>query len=146
MVRFRNFHSTDPLDHRPHALAWSSRKLLPLTVEAGRKRVIPGISRTKNAKSRGAPMNVRALRRRRGFTQREFAGYFGFPLATLRHWERGNRRPTGPALVLLHVIADNPRAVLLAVRKVRITQPGLLPAIEPRRSSRAPPGARRPVW
>jgi hypothetical protein len=127
MARFRNFHSADPLDHRA-------------------QRVIPWISRTKNAKCGGAPMDVRALRRRRHFTQREFAGYFGFPLATLRHWERGNRRPTGPALVLLHVIADNPRAVLQAVRKVRMTQPGLLPAIEPRRSSRAPPGARRPVW
>jgi len=126
MVRFRIFHSADPLDQRP-------------------QRVIPWISRTKKRQMQGAPMDVRALRRRRRLTQREFAGLFwDSRWRLLRHWERGNRRPTGPALVLLHVIADNPRAVLLAVRKVRVTQPGLLPAIEPRRSSRAPARSQPP--
>jgi hypothetical protein len=73
-------------------------------------------------------------------TQREFAGWFGFPLATLKHWERGNRRPTGTALVLLSVIHENPRVVLKAVRKARLWQPAMLPAIVPHKSFRAPPG------
>jgi DNA-binding transcriptional regulator YiaG len=47
---------------------------------------------------------IRALRKRLHFTQREFAGYFGFPVATLRHWENGDREPTGCAYVLLQVI------------------------------------------
>jgi len=29
----------------------------------------------------------------------------------LRHWERGDRRPNGPALVLLNLIARDPQAV-----------------------------------
>jgi transcriptional regulator with XRE-family HTH domain len=74
------------------------------------------------------------------FTQREFAGVFGFSLATLRHWERGNRKPTGTALVLLHVIRENPRVVRMAVRKARMLDPGGLPTFEPYESDRAPPG------
>jgi hypothetical protein len=73
-------------------------------------------------------------------TQREFAGWFGFPLATLKHWERGNRQPTGTALVLLSVIHENPRVVLKAVRKARKWRPGMLPAIEQKEAYRAPPG------
>jgi len=90
-------------------------------------------------------MDVRALRRRLKLTQRQFAGYFGLPVATLRHWERGNRRPSGTAMVLLHVIASNPRAVRDAVLKARQKFPRSLPDFEPRRSLRAPPGlANRP--
>lgn len=84
--------------------------------------------------------DVRALRARMRLTQREFAGWFGFPVATLRHWERGNRTPTGTALVLLNVIRENPRVVLQAVRKARLRDTGSLAAIEPRKTHRAPPG------
>lgn len=66
-------------------------------------------------------------------TQNQFAGRFGFPVATLRHWERGNRQPTGTALVLLNVIRENPRVVLLAVRKAGLLGP-------PSSLARAPPG------
>ena len=52
-------------------------------------------------------IDVRRIRGRLRYTQRQFAGYFGLSLATLRHWERGNRRPAGPALVLLTFV---PRA------------------------------------
>jgi putative transcriptional regulator len=83
--------------------------------------------------------DIRALRERLRLSQRQFAGWFGFPVATLRHWERGNRRPTGTALVLLTVIRDNPRAVMQAVRKARIWDRNLLPGIEPVRTYRAPP-------
>lgn len=31
--------------------------------------------------------NVKALRKNAGMTQRQFAEYFGVPLATLRKWE-----------------------------------------------------------
>lgn len=40
---------------------------------------------------------------------------FGFSTATLRHWERGDRAPHGPALVLLNVIDHNPKAVIEAL-------------------------------
>ena len=89
-------------------------------------------------------VNPRRLRKKMGLTQRDFAGWFGFPVATLRHWERGNRKPTGTALALLCVIADNPRAVLVAVRKARNHYPGTLCAIERLKSYRAPPGFGEP--
>jgi len=72
-------------------------------------------------------------------SQREFAGWFGFPIATLKHWEQRNRKPTGSARVLLNVIHDNPRAVLKAVRKARMWSPKALAAIAPKKSDRAPP-------
>jgi predicted NUDIX family NTP pyrophosphohydrolase len=49
-------------------------------------------------------------------TQSLFAARFGFPLATLRHWEYGRRKPTGASLTLLNVIAHNPRVVMQALR------------------------------
>ena len=88
---------------------------------------------------------IRAVRGRLRFTQRQFAGYFGFPLATLRHWEYGDRRPTGCAYVLLQLIRENPRLVLQVVRKARARNPGDVAPIKPAKSYRAPPGMRRPV-
>ncbi len=91
-------------------------------------------------------IDVRRIRGRLRYTQRQFAGYFGFSVATLRHWERGNRRPAGPALVLLHVIADNPRVVLRVVRKLRTGTPRVVAPFKPPRSFRAPPGMVAHYW
>lgn len=64
---------------------------------------------------RPRPVNVKALRAKLGMTQEQFAASFGFSTATLRHWERGDRAPHGPALVLLNVIERNPAAVIDAL-------------------------------
>lgn len=56
-------------------------------------------------------IDVRAIRRRFGLTQAEFAGRYGFALAALRDWEQGRRRPERSALVLLGVIEREPEAV-----------------------------------
>ena len=61
-------------------------------------------------------VDVSQLRERLGLTQEQFAARFGFSVATLRHWERGDRSPNGAALVLLNVIDRNPRAVMQALR------------------------------
>lgn len=60
-------------------------------------------------------VNVSALRQRMGMTQEQFAARFGFSVATLRHWERGDRTPKGAALVLLNVIQRAPKAVQAAL-------------------------------
>uniref|UniRef100_UPI00334143B5 helix-turn-helix domain-containing protein n=1 Tax=Castellaniella defragrans TaxID=75697 RepID=UPI00334143B5 len=60
-------------------------------------------------------IDVKAVRAKVGMTQEQFAAHFGFSAATLRHWERGDRAPRGPALVLLNVIAHNPKAVIEAL-------------------------------
>ena len=57
-------------------------------------------------------VDVRALRAKVGMTQEQFAARFGFSTATLRHWERGDRSPQGPALVLLNLIDRDPAGVL----------------------------------
>ena len=60
-------------------------------------------------------VDVSKLRRRMGMTQEQFAARFGFSVATLRHWERGDRTPQGAALVLLNVIKRAPDAVTAAL-------------------------------
>ena len=60
-------------------------------------------------------IDVKAVRVKVGMTQERFAARFGFSMATLRHWERGDRTPRGPALVLLKVIERNPQAVIEAL-------------------------------
>ena len=68
-------------------------------------------------------VDVAAVRRKLGLSQARFAHRFGFPVATLRHWEQGNRKPRGCALALLHVIDFHPavatRAILKAKRHTR---------------------------
>ena len=60
-------------------------------------------------------VDVKAVRERTGLTQEQFAAKFALSLGALRHWERGDRKPRGTALVLLNVIAREPQAVLRAV-------------------------------
>jgi putative transcriptional regulator len=64
---------------------------------------------------RPEPVDVGRLRRQLGMTQSQFAARFGMSVATLRHWERGDRRPQGPALVLLNLIQREPETVLRAL-------------------------------
>lgn len=64
-----------------------------------------------------SPVDVKAVRERTGLTQEQFAATFAIGLGALRHWERGDRKPRGAALVLLNVIASEPEAVLRAVRR-----------------------------
>jgi putative transcriptional regulator len=59
--------------------------------------------------------DVRALRRRLGLSQKQFAARFGFSVETVRNYEQGHRRPAGPARVLLKVIASEPDAVTRAL-------------------------------
>ncbi|MFM9913108.1 MAG: helix-turn-helix domain-containing protein [Methylophilaceae bacterium] len=60
-------------------------------------------------------VDVSALRQRMDMTQEQFAARFGFSVATLRHWERGDRSPHGASLVLLNVIKHAPDAVRAAL-------------------------------
>ncbi len=61
-------------------------------------------------------VDVSSLRERLSLTQEQFAARFGFSVATLRHWERGDRSPSGASLVLLNVIDRNPAAVMKALQ------------------------------
>ena len=61
------------------------------------------------------PTDVKAIRTKLGQSQPEFALMIGVSVATLRNWEQGRRTPDGPALALLRVAAQDPRAVVAAL-------------------------------
>ena len=61
------------------------------------------------------PLDVKNIRANIGMSQSEFASAFGISVSTLRHWERGDRKPQGPALVLLNVVKKNPKLVIDAL-------------------------------
>ena len=57
-------------------------------------------------------VDVKKVREKTGLTQNQFASTFGISLGTLRHWERGDRKPHGPALVLLNAANNAPETLL----------------------------------
>ncbi len=57
------------------------------------------------------PEHPRAIRAQLGYTQSEFAALLGVGLGTVRHWEQGDRQPTGAAKALLRVAARHPSVV-----------------------------------
>ncbi len=62
-------------------------------------------------------IDVKKLRERIGMSQPKFAASFGISLGTLRHWERGDRYPQGPALILLNLLSKDPNTVLEVLYK-----------------------------
>ena len=57
-------------------------------------------------------IDVKKLRKKVGMTQVDFAATFGISVGTLRHWERGDRSPRGPALVLLNLVTKDAQQIL----------------------------------
>jgi len=72
-------------------------------------------NQTKIVVHKPKPVDVKAIRKKAGMTQKQFSDIFGLSVGTLRHWEQGARNPRGPALVLLNVMDKNPKAVLEAL-------------------------------
>jgi putative transcriptional regulator len=62
-----------------------------------------------------ADVDVKAIRRKLGMTQAEFARSFGFGLDAVQNWEQGRRRPEGAARAFLKVIDREPDAVRRAL-------------------------------
>ena len=56
-------------------------------------------------------VDVAAIRASTGLSQGAFARSIGVAKGTLLNWEQGRRRPTGPAQVLLAMIAQKPSLV-----------------------------------
>lgn len=69
------------------------------------------------------PVNVAALRAKTGLSQFEFAQSIGVPKGTLLNWEQGRREPTGPAQVLLAILAKKPSLVKDLFANRRVYQP-----------------------
>ena len=60
-------------------------------------------------------LDVRAIRRTAGMTQAEFAATYDFSIRTVQEWERGAKRPSGPARSLLRAIKADPEALRKAL-------------------------------
>ncbi len=58
---------------------------------------------------------ARAVRKRLGLSQAEFAARLHVPVGTLRDWEQNRRQPDAPALAYLRVIAREPDMVARAL-------------------------------
>jgi putative transcriptional regulator len=54
-------------------------------------------------------VDVADIRARTGLSQSSFAKSIGVAKGTLLNWEHGRRQPTGPAQVLLAMIAKKPQ-------------------------------------
>ena len=57
------------------------------------------------------PVDVKALRKKLGLNQPEFAARYGLAVGTVRDWEQGRSQPDRPAQVLLRVIEQEPEMV-----------------------------------
>jgi putative transcriptional regulator len=62
------------------------------------------------------PVNVRAIRKKVGMSQSEFASAFALNRRTLQEWEQGKAAPDNAVRAYLTVIDRNPQAVVEALR------------------------------
>ena len=60
-------------------------------------------------------IDVRAIREAIGMTQVEFAAAYEFSVRTIQEWERGAKRPSGPARTLLRAIKGDPEGLRKAL-------------------------------
>ena len=60
-------------------------------------------------------VDVRAIRRAAGMTQAQFAAAYEFSVRTVQEWERGAKRPSGPARTLLRAIKGDPEGLRRAL-------------------------------
>jgi putative transcriptional regulator len=60
-------------------------------------------------------IDVRAIREAIGMTQVEFAAAYAFSVRTIQEWERGAKRPSGPARTLLRAIKGDPEGLRKAL-------------------------------
>ena len=65
-------------------------------------------ARRGKAKVEFSSLDVRLIRAKFGATRKEFAALIGISFETLRNWEKGRRRPHGPARALLRAIDADP--------------------------------------
>jgi putative transcriptional regulator len=61
------------------------------------------------------PLNTREIREHAKLTQAQMAPLMGISLSGYRKWEQGQRRISGPAAALLHLLEKEPEAVKRAL-------------------------------
>lgn len=69
-------------------------------------------------RARKSTVDVRAIRLASNMSQSAFAAAYRFPVATLRDWEQGRRRPDTGSVTLLNMISADPKAVEALIARV----------------------------
>ena len=106
MLRGRN-RGSPPLNPLQDPIAHIKRPLRALNED----RRGQGVVRRGQAVVEFSPDDVRMIRAGFAATQKQFARLIGISVETLRNWERGRRRPHGPARALLRAISADPIAL-----------------------------------
>lgn len=65
-----------------------------------------------------AKVDVKAIRRRTGLTQKDFATTFGFGFDQLKQWEQGRSGPVQPLRAYLLLIDSGPLQMVQALRAI----------------------------
>jgi putative transcriptional regulator len=60
---------------------------------------------------------VSAIRKKMGLSQDKFAYLIGVKPSTLRNWEQGRRKPTGPAKALLRILEVDAECAIRALHE-----------------------------
>jgi putative transcriptional regulator len=85
---------------------------IPELTEAQLARALPARTRRRFMLGRfESGEDVAALRRFVGLSQAKFARAMGISVHTLRNWEQDRRKPEGPAIALLRIVARHPRVL-----------------------------------
>jgi putative transcriptional regulator len=111
MLRGENRGELPPVNPLRDPIAHIKRPLRALNADQRGQ----GMVRVGQAVLEFSPEVVRLIRATFMATQRQFAWLIGISLETLRNWERGRRRPHGPARALLRAIAADPVALAKAL-------------------------------
>lgn len=79
------------------------------------------IAYAKGDETRGqvATIDVKAVRKKTGFSQAVFAKTFRLRTGTVQDWEQGRRQPDSGSLTLLKMIEVDPKGVQTIIEKVR---------------------------
>ena len=78
--------------------------------------IVRGHQKPARQTSIGAP-GVREIRERTHLSQSELAQLIGVSIETLQNWEQDRRRPTGPAVALLRIIAHESQLAVNAIHR-----------------------------
>lgn len=63
-------------------------------------------------------VDVKAIRAKTGFSQKDFASTFGFGLDQLKQWEQGRSRPVQAHRAYLLLINGRPKEMVEALREI----------------------------
>ncbi|MSQ72293.1 MAG: helix-turn-helix domain-containing protein [Betaproteobacteria bacterium] len=90
----------------------------PLRVQT--QNLIVGGNRDAVARRQHAELktDVKKIREKTGLSQEDFSRVFGIPLATLKNWEQGRRKPDSAVCLLLNLISNDPEGVAKEAKRV----------------------------